>query len=148
MKPAVARQGIVSLKIKDAAELYTAYMPFLKRGGLFAATAQRQAAETVLKRSADRHTKLLAEAEQLQKNLRQQTRKILITQEDTQDRSACELRNEIAQALIAIDLSLLVLRTSAVDQTEKLEKKIAHSLQLVLEFSKSVGARDRKNSER
>ena len=39
MKPVVARQGIVSLKIKDAAELYSAYMPFLKRGGLFAPTA-------------------------------------------------------------------------------------------------------------
>jgi type IV pilus assembly protein PilZ len=43
MKPVVARQGIVSLKIKDAAERYSAYMPFLKRGGLFAPTAQRHA---------------------------------------------------------------------------------------------------------
>ena len=40
MKPTVARQGIISLKIKDAASLYNAYMPFLKHGGLFAATAQ------------------------------------------------------------------------------------------------------------
>ena len=40
MKPMAARQGIISLKIKDAASLYNAYMPFLKHGGLFAATAQ------------------------------------------------------------------------------------------------------------
>ncbi|HWU75938.1 MAG TPA: PilZ domain-containing protein [Rhodanobacter sp.] len=40
MKPMAARQGIISLKIKDAAALYNAYMPFLKHGGLFAATAQ------------------------------------------------------------------------------------------------------------
>ncbi len=43
MKPTIARQGIVSLRIKDAAALYSAYMPFLKRGGLFAPTAQRHA---------------------------------------------------------------------------------------------------------
>ena len=35
-----ARQGIISLKIKDAAALFNAYMPFLKNGGLFAPTAQ------------------------------------------------------------------------------------------------------------
>lgn len=40
MKSVSARQGIISLKIKDAATLYNAYMPFLKNGGLFAATAQ------------------------------------------------------------------------------------------------------------
>jgi len=43
MKPMAARQGIISLKIKDAATLYGAYMPFLKHGGLFAATAQSYA---------------------------------------------------------------------------------------------------------
>ncbi len=43
MKPVIARQGIISLRIKDAAELYSAYMPFLKRGGLFAPTTQRHA---------------------------------------------------------------------------------------------------------
>jgi type IV pilus assembly protein PilZ len=40
MKPAGARQGIISLKIKDAASLFSAYMPFLKNGGLFAPTMQ------------------------------------------------------------------------------------------------------------
>ncbi|GAB3036153.1 MULTISPECIES: PilZ domain-containing protein [Oleiagrimonas] len=36
-----ARQGILSLKIKDRGALYNAYMPFLKGGGLFVPTAQR-----------------------------------------------------------------------------------------------------------
>jgi type IV pilus assembly protein PilZ len=40
MNPVAARQGIISLKIKDAASLYNAYMPFLRNGGLFAPTAQ------------------------------------------------------------------------------------------------------------
>ncbi len=45
MKPVVAtaRQGILSLKIKDAPSLYNAYMPFLKHGGLFAPTTQHYA---------------------------------------------------------------------------------------------------------
>ncbi|HUW51852.1 MAG TPA: PilZ domain-containing protein [Rhodanobacter sp.] len=41
MKPVAARQGIISLKIKDAASLYNAYMPYLKHGGLFVSTAQQ-----------------------------------------------------------------------------------------------------------
>lgn len=40
MSPVAARQGIISLKIKDAASLYGAYMPFLRNGGLFVATTQ------------------------------------------------------------------------------------------------------------
>jgi type IV pilus assembly protein PilZ len=43
MNPVAARQGIISLKFKDTAALYNAYMPFLKHGGLFAPTAQRYA---------------------------------------------------------------------------------------------------------
>jgi type IV pilus assembly protein PilZ len=40
MNPVAARQGIISLKLKDASALYNAYMPFLRNGGLFAPTAQ------------------------------------------------------------------------------------------------------------
>lgn len=43
MNRAAARQGIISLKIKDPAALYNAYMPFLSNGGLFAPTTQSYA---------------------------------------------------------------------------------------------------------
>lgn len=33
-----ARQGIISVSLKDKAALYSAYMPFVKHGGLFIAT--------------------------------------------------------------------------------------------------------------
>jgi type IV pilus assembly protein PilZ len=36
-----AKQGIISHAIKDKAALYSAYMPFLKGGGLFVSTARR-----------------------------------------------------------------------------------------------------------
>ena len=43
MNPVVARQGIISLKVKDVASLYSAYMPFLRNGGLFVPTTQSYA---------------------------------------------------------------------------------------------------------
>ena len=36
-----ARQGILSLTVKDKAQLYNAYMPYLKSGGIFVPTAKR-----------------------------------------------------------------------------------------------------------
>lgn len=36
-----ARQGILSLAVKDKAQLYNAYMPYLKSGGIFVPTAKR-----------------------------------------------------------------------------------------------------------
>ena len=38
-----ARQGILSLAIKDKASLYNAYMPFVKGGGIFVPTTKRYA---------------------------------------------------------------------------------------------------------
>ncbi|KFN41229.1 PilZ domain-containing protein [Arenimonas oryziterrae] len=36
-----ARQGILSLAIKDKAQLYSAYMPFVRAGGIFIPTTKR-----------------------------------------------------------------------------------------------------------
>lgn len=36
-----ARQGILSLAVKDKASLYNAYMPYLKQGGIFVPTPKR-----------------------------------------------------------------------------------------------------------
>jgi type IV pilus assembly protein PilZ len=36
-----ARQGILSLAVKDKAQLYGAYMPYLKHGGIFVPTGKR-----------------------------------------------------------------------------------------------------------
>ena len=36
-----ARQGIVTLAVKDKAQLYGAYMPYLKGGGIFVPTGKR-----------------------------------------------------------------------------------------------------------
>lgn len=39
--PGGARQGILSLAVKDKAALYSAYMPFIRHGGIFVATPKR-----------------------------------------------------------------------------------------------------------
>ena len=36
-----ARQGILSLVVKDKGALYNAFMPFIKQGGIFVPTARR-----------------------------------------------------------------------------------------------------------
>ena len=36
-----ARQGILSLVVKDKAALYNAYMPYIKQGGIFVPTTRR-----------------------------------------------------------------------------------------------------------
>ena len=36
-----ARQGILSLAVKDKAALYNAYMPYIRYGGIFVPTAKR-----------------------------------------------------------------------------------------------------------
>ena len=99
-------------------------------GQLERAIAQRQALEAALKKSADQDARLLGEAQGLQEHLRHRTREILSAQEDERENTSRELRNEIAQALLAIDLSLLALKTSAGADTERLEKKIANAQRL------------------
>jgi len=103
------------------------------------ATAKRREAEAALKKSAERHAKLLAEAEELQNHLRHRLRDILLTQEDERDCTSRELRNEVAQALVAIDLSLLALKTSADVNREKLEKGIAKAQRLIQESLRREG---------
>ena len=41
MNAGAARQGILSLAVKDKAALYNAYMPFLKHGGIFVPSPRR-----------------------------------------------------------------------------------------------------------
>lgn len=38
--PAMGRQGIMSLSLKDKGALYAAYMPFIKNGGMFIPSAK------------------------------------------------------------------------------------------------------------
>ena len=98
------------------------------------AIARREAVEASADARAVRHDELLAEAQHIQKRLRDQMRGILSQNESERKRLGGELRNEIAQALLAVDLSLLALRTSGCVNTDKLEKGIAEAERILREL--------------
>ena len=98
----------------------------LKRG-----IAQRQAAEAALKRSAKRRAELLKESGRLRNLLRHQARKTLAAQEDERRKTSRQLHDDIAQALLAINVRLLALKGSARTGSEDLKKEIAETQRLV-----------------
>ncbi|NQU39402.1 MAG: hypothetical protein HQ523_05570 [Lentisphaerae bacterium] len=101
------------------------------------AIPQREAAEVILKQGEHQHAELLAEAHGLQKDLQRQMREHMAAQEHERKNTSQALRNEIAQALLAIDLRLLALRTSASADTERLENEIVNAQRLVEQLGKS-----------
>ena len=85
----------------------------------------RKGAEQSLKRSGKRHIRLLAELHRRQKRLRNLTRTYLAAQEDERKRMSLQLHDEIAQALIAVDLRLLTLKNASMASEDSLKKEIA-----------------------
>jgi len=89
--------------------------------------SRREAAEAALKKSGKHRASLLKEAMRLQNSLRAQTRTILSAQEDQRHKTSLHLQDEVAQALLAINIGLLALKTSTKTSTVKLEKEIANT---------------------
>lgn len=102
-------------------------------------TARRQAAEAIAEERAGRHDELLAEAQRMQTHLRHRMRGILSQNESERQRIGGELRDEIAQALLAIDISLLALGTSGRVSSGKTEEIIVKAQHDLLEFTNLVG---------
>jgi signal transduction histidine kinase len=95
--------------------------------------ALRQAAEAALKKSGTNRLRLLEASTRLQTRLRRRTHTILAAQEDERQTSSRQLHDEIAQILLAINLKLLTVRTSAKANTENLKKEIAATRKLLQE---------------
>jgi signal transduction histidine kinase len=98
----------------------------------------RQGAEQALKKSDKRHAGVLDELHLLQKHLANLTHTCLATQEDDRQRMSVRLHDEIAQALIAIDLRLLALKKAARANTTNLKKEIARTQRLVKESARRI----------
>ena len=88
------------------------------------AVACREAAEARAEACAAHHDELMKEALRIQRDLRDLMRARLSCQEGERDGIGRELRDEIAQALVGIDLCLLALKTSGRLDTDKTEKSI------------------------
>lgn len=99
---------------------------------------QRRTAEAALKKSTTMRSRLMKESGRLQRSLRNQTRAILSAQETKRRRASLQLRDEIAQTLLAISLRLLTLRTSAKVSTENLAREIAETQRLVQQSVRTI----------
>jgi len=100
--------------------------------------ALRRVMKDALTKSGKDHDKTLAESLLLQNHLRQLTHQALAAEEDGRKKMSCDLRNEIAQTLLAINTRLLNLKKVARDDTASLKNEIASAQRMVLKSVRSV----------
>lgn len=92
---------------------------------------RRQAVEQSLKHSEQHQRRLLAESRQMQAQLRHLSHQILHAQEEERKRISRELHDEIAQALVGINVGLADLTQEASGNSKRLRQKIARAQRLV-----------------
>lgn len=95
--------------------------------------ARRQVAETALRKSVRTRAGLLAEAQRLRLHLQNLTHEILSAQEDERKQSGNQLRDDIAQLLLAIQIRLLALNGAVTANSENLKNEIAETQRIVRE---------------
>lgn len=93
--------------------------------------AERKALEETLKKTGEHYKKLLEESLALQKHLQHLTHRILSAQEDKRKKISHDLRDEIAQTLLGINVRLLTLKETAGHGAKSLNKEIATTQRLV-----------------
>jgi signal transduction histidine kinase len=99
---------------------------------------RRKVMEDAAEKSGVHHNKCLEESLQLQKRLRQLTHRVLAAQEDERESISRELRDEIAQTLLGINIRLLSLKQQSRLNTRGFKNEIASTQRLVVKSAKSV----------
>ena len=92
---------------------------------------QRKTVEESLRRSERNSIQLLAQSHELQEQLRQLSRQLLLAQEEERKKISRELHDEIAQTLTGINVRLAALKTEASVNTKGLQQKIASTQRMV-----------------
>jgi signal transduction histidine kinase len=105
----------------------------LRRG-----VVRRKALEEAARQRGQHYQKCLAEAQQLQRGLRQLAHQVLAAQEEERKKISTELHNEIAQSLLGLNVRLLGLRQAARQNTADFKNQIAGTQRLVANSVKSV----------
>ena len=99
---------------------------------------RRQRVERALEKSGIHYRKLLKESLRLQEGLRELTHRVLAAQEDERKKIGRELRDEIAQTLLGINVRLMTLKKEARANTSGLKNEIASTQRLVVRSARSV----------
>jgi signal transduction histidine kinase len=100
--------------------------------------ARRKVMKDDFVKKGKHHQKCLEESFRQQSRLRRLTHRILAAQEDERKRISSELRDEIAQTLLGLNVRLLGLKRAARNNTHGLENEIASTQQLVVESARTV----------
>jgi two-component system sensor histidine kinase DegS len=87
--------------------------------------------EAALGKSKSRHTRLLQESRDMQKQLSLLSRRLLLSQEEERRRISRELHDEIVQTLVAISMHLSALTVSLPVDVKELKRKIVRTHRLV-----------------
>jgi signal transduction histidine kinase len=104
----------------------------------------RKTMEKALKQSGKRDKALLKQSLVLQTQLRRLTHQILSGQEAERKKVSHELRDEIAQTLLGINVRLLTLKKAAQGNRATLKKEIASAQRLVQKSARSINKFARK----
>jgi len=99
---------------------------------------QRKTAEQAFRTTGRHSAKLLRESFHLQRHLRHLVHRVLSAQEAERKKISRELRDEVAQALLGINVRLLTLKKAARGDTANLKKEIANTQRLVEESLQSI----------
>jgi signal transduction histidine kinase len=100
--------------------------------------AQRKTVEEALKKSGGHSKRLLQESHGLQKHLRRVTHRLLTAQEDKRKRISNDLRDEVAQTLLGINVRLLTLRKEAAVNAKNFNQAIDNTQLLVEQSVKRI----------
>lgn len=91
----------------------------------------RKTVEVALEKSKQHYAQLLEKSNQMQKQLRHLSRRILLVQEEERKEISRKLHDEIAQTLAGINVHLASLTKEATVNTKELKRKIIRTQRLV-----------------
>jgi signal transduction histidine kinase len=98
----------------------------------------RKTAEAALEKSVSDCAKLLQESDHLREHLQRCTHRIMAAQENERSKVSHELRDEIAQTLLGINVRLLTLKNGARTGNRRLAKEIASTQRLVEQSVRAI----------
>ena len=94
--------------------------------------------EVALRKSGKPYKELLEEALVLQEHLRHLPRRMLSAQKAEREQISCDLQDDIAQALLGINLRLETLKKAARGERANLKKEIADTQRLVQDSVRAI----------